>query len=245
MILGFSHDPSNHGLDVRRTIRAELFYSGGKIDGSLFIGKYTAGTGYSAVFVYGELAELKRVKELGTIDNYAVVGGYREVNPPLESAYTTDALFGAAFSFYKYNNGIPDASKLTTHFNLFPTVKLSHLLSQSAQSAGVTVDTSVLGVAVDAVGLILSTNNASPILQPVSVSGAANLSLSISGSGVIHFDIETRVFPYFVFDYQSRELRWANIRVLVCKDDLTIVPIVTSYSTAIITADGTFDGSIS
>src|SRR5574344_308358 len=68
LLLGFSHDPSNDGNYIRKSKPAELHYSGGKIDGYLFIGKFTTGSGYSAVFVYGELAGLKRIQELGTID---------------------------------------------------------------------------------------------------------------------------------------------------------------------------------
>ena len=114
VILGFSHDPSNHGLDVRRTIRAELFYSGGKINGfAVYREIYGRNKGYSAVFVYGELSGLKRIQELGTIDNYAVVNGRQY---PLCYRWA----IRDAFSFYNYNNGIPDASKLTTHFNSFP-----------------------------------------------------------------------------------------------------------------------------
>lgn len=238
VMLGFSHDPSNDGNYVRKSKPAELFYSGGKIDGYLFIGKFSSGSGYSAIFVYGELAGLKRIQELGTIDEYMTTNMSESIDEPLVNSYYPTGLFPLEFLFWRYQNGIPDASKFVTYFNQFPAVKLSYLLSQAATAAGVTVDTSAIGQAVDAVGLILATNNAAPIFQSVSVSGAANLSLAISGTGAANFNVETRQFVYNDITSTTAPFKKVAVRVLVCKYDLTIMPAVDSYNTAILTGDG-------
>ena len=239
LILSFSHDPSNDGNYVRKSKPAELHYSGGKIDGYLFIGKFTTGSGYSAIFVYGELAGLKRIQELGTIDEYMTTNLNYSVEEQFTSSYSASGLFSTyIFRPYAYRNGIPDVDKYVTHFNQFPTVRLSYLLSQAATAAGVTVDTSAIDQAVDAVGLILATNNVAPTLQSVSVSGAANLTLAISGTGAANFNVETRQFVYNDFTAPTAPFKKVAVRVLVCKYDLTIMPAVDSYNTAIITGDG-------
>lgn len=239
LLLGFSHDPSNDGNYIRKSKPAELHYSGGKIDGYLFIGKYTTGSGYSAVFVYGELAGLKRIQELGTIDEYVSTNDQTDFDESLINSYFPTGLLPFDFRFLRYQNGIPDANKNTTYVNQLPMVKLSYLLSQAATAAGVNLDPSGIGQAIDAVGLILATNNAEPTLQSVSVTGAANLSLAISGTGAGNFNMETRQFVYWDYTAPTAPFRKVNVRVLVCKYDLTILPAVNSYNTAIITGDGT------
>lgn len=237
LLLGFSHDPSNDGNYIRKSKSAELHYSGGKIDGYLFIGKFTAGSGYSAVFIYGELAGLKRIQELGTIDEYMSANYSLSVDEPLINSYYPSGLFPFESRFWRYQNGIPDASKFVTHFNQFPTVRLSYLLTQAATAAGVTIDTTALGTAKDALGLILSTNKANMVTKRVDVTGAPNNSLAISDGGVGLFAIGYRKFTYRNYPTNTKSYT-VNVRVLICNSDLTIHNINTNYFMAMVTGDG-------
>jgi hypothetical protein len=237
--LGFSHDPSNDGRYIRKSIPAELYYSGGKIEGALFVGKYTDGSRYSAVFVYGELFALKRIQEMSTIDTYIVTNEHKSIsNSTLVNAYSPTGYFNSNFDFYRYKNGVPDASKQVSYFNQFPTVKLSYLVQEAAFGANVNVNTDGIGQAVDAVGLILANNNSTEAYQTVSVSGAANLSLSASGTGATNFDMETRLFTYYDYYSSKPTFKKTLVRVFVCKRDVTLIMTVDSYNTAIVSGDG-------
>ena len=67
-LLDFAHDPAKFGEATRKSRAVELQYSGGKIAGRLFYGRYS-GT-YSGVFIYGELEALQRANKYGVLKNF-------------------------------------------------------------------------------------------------------------------------------------------------------------------------------
>lgn len=225
LMLNFSHDPSFDGTFIRQKKSAELFYSGGKIDGYLFIGK-CSGKGYSSVFVYGELTALKLANDRGIIFDYVPFSDYMTVQTPTVNPYNVNGILTRNFAFYNYMNGIDESSKLVDYCNMSPTVKLSYLLSQSASYAGVNVDTTALGNGKDAIGIILQSNNASPNLTSVSVTGSPNTNLSFTG-GSSFFELVWLSTAYNgkKFKYKPEGAYFSNsedVRVIKCKIDLTI-----------------------
>lgn len=65
-VFNFDYMPQKYGDNMRINFPAVMYYSGGVIDGILFVSDVTD-TDYNAVFVYGELLELKAIQEAGDI----------------------------------------------------------------------------------------------------------------------------------------------------------------------------------
>lgn len=235
-ILEFSHDVAKDGEFIRKRKSAELHAPGIKIPGFLYFGKYSNG-GYSTIFVYGELTALKRINESGAISNYiAPTDALTAVASSITSAYFADGLLADKFKFYNYINGISAADKLVTGVNLSPTVKLSYLLSEAATATGLTVDTTTIGAAKDAIGVVLSGNNASPDLTDVTISGAPDNNLSFTG-GTGYFNFGTAKMKY----KPQGSLFWKTkeVNVLVAKRDLK-VKFNSFNGVAAATGDGKF-----
>lgn len=238
VMLDFSHDASRDGNYIRKKKLCELFYSGGKIDGYLFISKY-ADKGYSAIFVYGELTALKSINDRGNISEYVQFPDYITTNSTnILSSYNASGVLPYFFKFYNYKNGIADGSKLVSYANLSPTVKLSYLLSQAAIYAGINIDVTALGPGNDAIGVILQTNNSTPTPETINVSGAPNNTLNFTG-GSNFFELTTKKFKYQTQGY----MWWVNhsqvVNVLQCKTDVTVLFNVGYGMKGCVTGDGT------
>lgn len=218
-ILEFSHDVAHDGNFIRKRKAAELHGSGIKIPGFLYFGKYSNG-GYSTIFVYGELTALKRLNEIGAIGNYINPSDSLTVeDDSITPAYFASGKLANNFKFYNYRNGVAEADKLVTGVNLSPTVKLSYLLSQAATAAGLTVDTTTLGDAKEAIGVILAGNKADPALTSVSISGTPNDDLDFTGGNDYFYLGEARM------KYKPQgSLFWKTdtVNVLVAQRDLTV-----------------------
>ena len=235
-LLGFANDAAKFGETVRRKLSTELYYSGGRITGILSIGKFDSDAGFSAIFIYGEFLELKRISELGNIGNYTQTVSTAICDKAyIDSSYFANGLFANNFRFYNYRNGIADADKLDGKVNLSPTVTLANLLSISASGAGLTVDTSTIGTAKDGIGVILAGNRASAVLEAVTVSGIPNSTLNFSG-GSDFFILDDKKFKYKPFAsifYFSQ-----NVKVLKVKKDCKIRFETTNLAVACVTGDG-------
>jgi len=68
-IFQFSFRPDFDGAVTRVTHFAEMFYSGGKEEGILSCSS-ASDDGYECIFVFGELRNLKKIKEAGKISEY-------------------------------------------------------------------------------------------------------------------------------------------------------------------------------
>ena len=233
-IFNFASDPSKDGTFVRSEKDVMLQYSGGKIDGKLFIGKYSGGN-YSAIFVYGELTKLKDIKDKGAIRNYCSFTNEILIDDAyIVNGYAADGVLPYNFRFYKYQNGIADVDKLTTIINMLPTVKLSYLTAEAASALGVSVDfTGLTGY--NSIGLILNDNKANPTPETVSVAGITKSTLALTG-GSGFFNTGTVTFKYL-----PGVIFWSkqDVKVFVCKQDLKI-KFNTQYNTiAIVGNSGT------
>ena len=220
-LFGFAGDPGKSGFFVRQKMAAELHYSGGKIRGTLSVGKRT-GSSYSAIFVWGELERLMTIKNAGVLNNYFPPGDFLPTNSAeVTSAYNVDGRLLDYFKFYNYKNGIKDGDKLVTGMNLSPTVSLGYLLSEAADQIGVNIDTSLMGTAFNAVGVVLSGNNYINTLASVTVTGIPATTLNFSG-GSDFFQLSTVEFRYYDMDAFISTWRRKKVKVLVAKRDCRV-----------------------
>ena len=234
LLFNFSNEPSADGTYLRTSKPAQLFYDGGVINGTLFIGKYSGGS-YSAIFVYGELTKLKDIKDKGAIRNYCSFTNEILIDDAyIVNGCAADGVLPYNFRFYKYQNGIADVDKLTTIINMLPTVKLSYLTAEAASALGVSVDfTGLTGY--NSIGLILNDNKANPTPETVSVAGITKSTLALTG-GSGFFNTGTVTFKYL-----PGVIFWSkqDVKVFVCKQDLKI-KFNTQYNTiAIVGNSGT------
>ena len=233
MLLEFGNNPSNDGYGVRKKKLVELHYSGGKIQGSLFFGKYSKG--YSAIFVYGELEVLKNINEKGTIKNYVSmpqVLSTASIAPA--SPYSATGVLSNSFYFYNYNNGIADANKLVNYINLQPTVKLKTLLDAAASASNVNIDYTTIGTAKDAIGIILSTQNSAPTVESAIISGTPTTATLTGASGFLQMGTMTFKWKSVFSTFPT----WHNktVRIFAAKQDITIK--LTSGSIIVANGDG-------
>lgn len=237
MILGFALDPSNDGGWVRQKKQAELHYSGGKIDGFLFFGKYSKGS-YSAIFVYGELSALKTAKEKGNIVEYCdFPESLPTVSPTFRSAYNSAGLLMYSFAWYNYKNGTADANRLSGAMNYSPSVKLSSLLVRAAVRAGLTLSIDDITEQINSIALILPTQKKPANPTSISFSGVPNSTLVVSGAAG-YLKSVTKTFKYKDFN----SFFWQR-QAVVCFEalqDLTIKINSVAYpvSAHLVTGDG-------
>lgn len=120
---------------------------------------------------------MKNISEKGFIGSYAKFIDF--VTPGLSGIYGIKTSYQANgnypyadFDLYNYKNGVDDANKNVDYFNLSPTVRLSHLLGGAvAYLDGLTVDYATIANGVDAIGVILQSNNAPKVLTNVITTG--------------------------------------------------------------------------
>ena len=235
-LLDFAHDPAKFGEATRKSRSVELQYSGGKIAGRLFYGRYT-GT-YSGVFVYGELEALQRANKYGVLKNFTSFPQVlNTATATLQSAYDINGTLLNSFAFYKYRNTIAEADKLVTGLNTSPVVRLRSLLDTAKTAIGVNVDMSAIGTAKDAIGIILDKQQAAPTLTAVTVSGIPKSTLNFSGTGASnYFALTTVNFKHKA--YQSLFWKTQSVKVLLCKRNLKIKFNYKYFGLAVITGDG-------
>lgn len=235
MILGFASDPSTDGGWVRTKKQAELHYSGGKIDGFLFFGKYSKGS-YSAIFVYGELSAIKAAKEKGNIVEYCdFTESLPTVSPTFRSAYSSGGTLPYSFAWYNYKNGIADANRLSGVMNYSPSVKLYTLIAQAATKAGLTLDISNVVSSINSIALILPTQKKSATPTSISFSGVPNSTLTVTGAAG-YLQSVTKTFKYKPIN----NLFWKRQAVVCfeCLQDLTIKINTFLQPIYIVTGDG-------
>lgn len=235
IILGFASDPSTDGGWARTKKQTELHYSGGKIDGFLFFGKYSKGS-YSAIFVYGELSAIKTAKEKGNIVEYCdFTESLPTVSPTFRSAYSAGGTLPYAFAWYNYKNGTADANRLSVAMNYSPSVRFNTLISRAATKAGLTLDVNNVVSAINSIALILPTQKKPATPTSISFSGVPNSTLVVSGAAG-YLKSVTKTFKY----RPSGNLFWQR-QAVVCFEalqDLTIKINSKSDFTHIVTGDG-------
>ena len=235
MILGFASDPSTDGGWVRTKKQAELHYSGGKIDGFLFFGKYSKGS-YSAIFVYGELSAIKAAKEKGNIVEYCdFTESLPTVSPTFRSAYSATGTLPYSFAWYNYKNGIADANRLSGVMNYSPSVKLYTLIARAATKAGINVSVDGVLSSINSIALILPTQKKASTQTSISFSGVPNSTLVVSGAAG-YLQSVTKTFKYKPIN----SLFWQRQAVVCfeCLQDLTIKINTFLQPIYIVTGDG-------
>jgi len=133
-IFKLSNRADYSGYVSRIVIDAEMWYSGGKISGKLYISEASK-TEYKCVFVFGELLNLKIIKESGKIKDYLTILDYTKWDDSIEPS-----LLPLDFAIYKYKiEGIDERTLL--NWNFMPSVQLSYLIYAAATRLDVAVST--------------------------------------------------------------------------------------------------------
>jgi hypothetical protein len=139
-IFQFSFRPDFDGAVTRVTHFAEMFYSGGKEEGILSCISAND-NGYECIFVFGELRNLKKIKEAGKISEYFDL-------PVLPLEWGDDTAAGAAndhnfyiklFAMLKYKTDAPE-SEWQNGINVLPSVRLDALIELCCAFLSVDVD---------------------------------------------------------------------------------------------------------
>lgn len=235
MILGFASDPSTDGGWVRTKKQAELHYSGGKIDGFLFFGKYSKGY-YSAIFVYGELSAIKAAKEKGNIVEYCdFTESLPTFSPTFRSAYSSGGTLPYSFAWYNYKNGIADVDRLSGAMNYSPSVKLYTLIARAATRAGINFSIDGVISAINSIALILPTQKKAETGTSISFAGVPNSTLTVTGAAG-YLQSVTKTFKYKPIN----SLFWQRQAVVCfeCLQDLTIKINTFLQPIYIVTGDG-------
>ena len=133
-ILKLANRADFDGLFARLILDAEMWYSGGKISGRLYLSGTTA-TEYKCVFVFGELMKLKTIKEAGKISEYTVFSDNLKWNDGTAAENSFQL-----FCLYKYKIPNFDETAVNVNWNFMPSVYIGYLIDIAASRLGVSVD---------------------------------------------------------------------------------------------------------
>ena len=138
-IFQFSFRPDFDGAVTRVTHFAEMFYSGGKEEGILSCSS-ASDDGYECIFIFGELRNLKKIKEAGKISEYfdmqhSIVWGDETAVYP---ANDDESCYGL-WSMLKYKTDAPE-SVWQHGINVLPSVRLDRLIDMCCYLLSVDVD---------------------------------------------------------------------------------------------------------
>ena len=135
----FSFRPDFDGAVTRVTHFAEMFYSGGKEDGLLSCISAND-KGYECIFIFGELRNLKKIKEAGKISRYfdlthSIVWGDETTAASANNFLSCYQLL----AMLKYKTDAPE-SVWQHGINVLPSVRLDRLIDLCCSSLSVGVD---------------------------------------------------------------------------------------------------------
>lgn len=138
-IFQFSFRPDFDGAVARVTHFATMFYSGGKEEGLLSCISAND-DGYECVFIFGELRNLRKIKEAGKISEYfdiphSIVWGDETPAYPANN----DESYNELWSLLKYKTDAPE-SVWQHGINVLPSVRLDRLIDVCCSSLSVGVD---------------------------------------------------------------------------------------------------------
>lgn len=225
----FANNPSNNGDFIRRVYVAELYYDGGGvIRGELRIIKFDSGSGYNAILTWGELTNLQKLREKGSIkDNWGDDTTALQVDDALIiSAYlaTFPILFQTyPFRFIRYQNGAQNP--LQTTMNLSPTLSLKYLLDGTSSRLGVNIDYGTFTDQCKSVGIILSGNKRDNEKKLFSISGNAKNGYTLTGDYSDYFESAGELtYKWQNSSSEKFVLFWKKqkVKVFVAKKDIVI-----------------------
>jgi hypothetical protein len=147
IIFGFANRIEQSGDIARRSVPAQMFYSGGKIDGNIIISDYSDRY-YNAIFIFGNLLKLKEIKNAGKLRDFlnltdSVVWGNGTI--PRKGGSNPDG-FPVDFGIFNYisrvQGNVPSeiVPNPVNPINLFPSVKLMYLVSKCKQYFNIDIE---------------------------------------------------------------------------------------------------------
>jgi len=135
----FSYRQDFDGAVTRVTHFAEMFYSGGKEEGLLSCISAND-NGYECVFIFGELRNLKKIKEAGKISEYFHPTHLLEWGDETAAAPANDdEFYNQLLAMLKYKTDAPE-SVWQHGINVLPSVRLDRLIDICCSSLSVGVD---------------------------------------------------------------------------------------------------------
>lgn len=135
---GFSNKPEFEGLEVRSNYSAEIWYSGGKIEGTLFVSDFS-GKGYNCIFVFGNLLLLKRIKEAGKLKD--ILNLNNSLNWDNNTTITNPNTSPGLLQMYRYEvEGLENEAGRGTEWNFMPSTSIYQLISKSAEALNFNVN---------------------------------------------------------------------------------------------------------
>ena len=129
-VFGILDDTNQYCGVARQNIRAQLVYDSGVIHGYLIVNKVTE-SAIDSTFIFGELAELRRLKDSGKLADYLYFTDYVELLQDVTDISTT-----SNFGVSRMNNGYqeqPNGWRL-------PYVSVGYLLQAVENYHGITID---------------------------------------------------------------------------------------------------------
>jgi hypothetical protein len=126
-IFQFAFRPDFDGAVTRVTHFAEMFYSGGKEEGLLSCSSAND-KGYECIFIFGELRNLRKIKEAGKISEYFDIPFYLiEWSDDTAAAPANGAGAYEFLAMLKYKTEAPE-SAWQNGINVLPSVRLDALI---------------------------------------------------------------------------------------------------------------------
>jgi len=221
--LNFANRPDFDGNKIRYKYIAELWYSGGKINGELLISEFSDNN-FKAIFIYGNLLKFKEIKEKGEISTYLNLPD--KITSPYYSLafnYLDNVNNPVPFAFFNYLNGVPDNEKLDGVINLMPTVNFNYLLQSCADffSANLNFPENY-DILSKKIGIVLSTMKEGKF--PFRVFGNLYNSLNYTGENFEnYFEFSTNNFVFYAFTIDGIPItKNVNLNCIKAKKSLTL-----------------------
>lgn len=154
-IFGFSDRVDFSGIEMKQTYEASLWYSGGKIDGELFVVDFSNGF-FNCVFVFGKNRIFKELKEAGKLkDVLTIIEDTRSWD---ENSEIQDSDVEPSYlDFYRYViDGLENEAGRGAEWNFMPSTSLSKLLYVAAIDLNITINTSLIDDYLKKIGIKLN-----------------------------------------------------------------------------------------
>lgn len=221
--LNFANRPDFDGNKIRYKYNAELWYSGGKINGELLINEFSDNN-FKAIFIYGNLLKFKEIKEKGEISTYLNLPD--KITSPYYSLafnYLDNVNNPIPFAFFNYLNGLPDNEKLNGVINLLPTVNFNYLLQSCADFFNILLNFPENYDSLSKkLGIVLSTMKEGKF--PFRVFGNLYNSLNYTGENFEnYFEFSTNNFVFYAFTIDGIPITInVNLNCIKAKKSLTL-----------------------
>lgn len=211
--LNFANRPDFDGNKIRYKYIAELWYSGGKIDGELLINEFSDNN-FKAIFIYGNLLKFKEIKEKGEISTYLNLPDKIEYPYQLLN-YLDNINSPVPFAFFNYLNGVPDDEKLDGVINLMPTVNFNYLLQSCADFLNILLNFPENYDSLSKkLGIVLNKMKISSYLTITDIQGNSLTDFTISGDAEINTYFSKSNLNFYFYEQYTDSYGTVRYRIV-------------------------------